>query len=68
MNASPSIMIVAAVELVWTRDLFREHADGSQGTYPVPPPGAGWTIASFDKETRTQWQRPVVAFLEEADL
>jgi hypothetical protein len=65
MNASCPIQIVAAVELVWTRDLIREHADGSQGTYPVPPPGEVWSIADFGKETRTQWQRPVVAFLEE---
>ena len=65
MNASCPIQIVAAVELVWTRDLVREHADGCQGTYPVPPPGGGWTIADFYKETRTQWQRPVLATLEE---
>ena len=65
MNASCPIQIVAAVEFVWTRDLVREHADGSQGIYPVPPPGEGWSIADFDKETRTQWQRPVLATLEE---
>jgi hypothetical protein len=65
MNASSSLQFVAAFELVWTRDLVREHGDGSQGTYPVPPPGVGWTIADFGKERRTQWQRPILATLEE---
>jgi hypothetical protein len=64
MNASLN-QIVAAVELRWTRDVVRDHPDGSWGTYPSLPPGEGWTIANFDKETRTQWQRPVLAYLEE---
>jgi hypothetical protein len=65
MNASCPIQIVAAVEVRWTRDHIRELPDGSWSTHPTPPPGEGWQIAKFDKETRTQWQRPVLAIVEE---
>ena len=40
MNAS-STQIVAAVELRWTRDMVREHPDGSWSTHPVPASGRG---------------------------
>ena len=65
MNVSCSTQIIAAIELQWTPDHVRDNPDGSWGTYPTPPPGAGWTIANFDKERRTQWQRPVLATVEE---
>lgn len=65
MNASSPIQIVAVVELRWTRDQSVEHPDGSWSTHLSPPPGDGWTVADFDRETRTQWQRPVLACVEE---
>ena len=34
MNASYPIQIIAEIEFVWTRDLVREHADGSRAFLP----------------------------------